>query len=291
MASPVSASDRATLLLRERIRTLFWHLRHALVGKSEDVHQMRVAGRRLRLALPLLGRKPEGGRLKRCRRGLGELVSTAGGSRDLDVGLALLEKRREGNGPAFVALRRRLRAARTRSRARMAESLLDLDISGLRRDLRRIVARGGEGLFVVFARLRDQRDREAAALLDGLALLAERYEPDSLHRLRIRTRRLRYLAQLSAALKDQPSEAPALFQELQEQLGRIQDTHVLAEWLARQAEANAKRGLSEAAAEARRLEAELREESQACHRRLLERGPTALVRQALEAMGLTRTAA
>ena len=65
MASPVAASDRATDLLQERIRMLFRHLPHALAGKAESVHQMRVASRRLRLALPLLGRKPDGRRLRR----------------------------------------------------------------------------------------------------------------------------------------------------------------------------------------------------------------------------------
>ena len=291
MASPVTAADRATALLRERARTLFRHLPRALGGKAEDVHQMRIAGRRLRLALPTLGRKPDGRRLRRARRGLAELVKAAGVSRDLDVGVELLEKRRGQEDAAVAALRARLRGARTRGRTRMAESLLDLDISGLRRDLRRILARGGEGLFVVFARLRDQRDREAAALLQGLAALAERYEPDSLHRLRIRTRRLRYLAELSAALKDQPSEAPALFKELQERLGRIQDTHVLAEWLARQYETNTRRGRAELAQTARRLENELREDSRRAHGELLAHGPGTLVQQALDAMGLARTAA
>jgi CHAD domain-containing protein len=143
----------------------------------------------------------------------------------------------------------------------------------------------------VFARLRDQRDREAAALHEGLSALAERYEPDSLHRLRIRTRRLRYLAELSAALKDQPSEAPALFKELQERLGRIQDAHVLAEWLARQAAAEMQRGHEAAAATARRLEDALRQESRTSHAELLAYGPSARLRQALDAMGLSRTAA
>jgi CHAD domain-containing protein len=173
----------------------------------------------------------------------------------------------------------------------MVEALLDLEISGLRRDLRRTLRRRGEGLFVVFARLREARDLEANALFEALAALAEHYEPESLHRLRIRTRRLRYLAELSAELKDQPSEAPRRFKELQEALGRIQDTHVLADWLARHAQASERRGRDAAAAEARRLEGELREQSRACHRALLERGPVALLREALEAMGLTRSAA
>jgi CHAD domain-containing protein len=121
--------------------------------------------------------------------------------------------------------------------------------------------------------------------------LGDRYEPEALHRLRIRARHLRYLAELVAALKDQPSPAPDLLKELQDRLGRIHDTHVLAEWLARQAEADARRGHVELAAAARDAEAALRAASRALHAGLLERGPANLVNLALEAMGFTRHAA
>lgn len=294
MPHPYAAGERATPLLKERIRAISRHLPKALAGHEESVHQMRVAGRRLRIALPLVAKKPEGRRVRRALRVLRRLTRAAGGSRDLDVGLALFEERlREGGGvsPEAAILRRRLRGARARSRARMAEALLDLEIAGVRRDLRGILSRKAEGLFVVIARLRGAREREGGALLSELATLGDRYEPEALHRLRIGARRLRYTAEVNAAVKDQPSEAPTLFKELQERLGRIHDAHVLALWLGRQAAASAERGQAALAEEARRQETFFLESSRGHHRALLERGPAGLVNEAIAAMGPNRSAA
>ena len=87
--------------------------------------------RRLRVALPLLARKPQGRRVKRGRRIMRALTRSAGTSRDLDVGVGLFEERLRGRGemdPERRLLRQRLRAARGRSRVRMAEALMDIDI-------------------------------------------------------------------------------------------------------------------------------------------------------------------
>ena len=80
---------------------------------------MRVAGRRLRVALPLLARKPEGRRARRALRILRQLRTAAGTSRDLDVGVALFEERLpgarrarpRGRTPAAAPARRAARAA------------------------------------------------------------------------------------------------------------------------------------------------------------------------------------
>jgi len=296
VSSPsLTGPEPATSLLKDRVRTLFKHLPAALAGEEEAIHQMRVAGRRLRVALPLLARKPEAKRVRRCLRRLRNLIRTAGASRDLDVSLALYEERlRQGAQPApaeATTLLRSLRAARRRSHARMAQALLDLDLAALRRDLRRVVSRRGEGLFTVFVRIREARDRQGALLLSGLHELGDRYEPEALHRLRFRARRLRYLAEVAPALKDQPSDAPALLKELQEALGGIHDAHVLAGWLARQAAAAERAGRAERAAAARAQQAALQDLSRGQHRALLERDPASLVSRALELMGLARSAA
>src|SRR5688572_6250955 len=137
---------------------------------------MRVSGRRLRVALPLLARKPEGRRVRRALGILRQIRSAAGASRDLDVGVALLEERvHDLEAPSREArtLLRRLRAARSRSRARMAESLMDLEIARLRRHLRQILSRRGEGLFPVLLRLGQARDARGGSLLAALAWLGE----------------------------------------------------------------------------------------------------------------------
>jgi CHAD domain-containing protein len=293
-AVPTTIIDHATPLLKAHVRALFRQLPQALAGDEEAIHQMRVAGRRLRVALPLLARKPHGRRVRRGRRILRELTRSAGTSRDLDVGVGLFEERLKERGeidPERRTLRQRLRSARGRSRVRMAEALMDIDIARVRRDLRVVVSRRAELVFTALLRLRDARDVRGTVILESLATLGESFEPAALHRLRIRLRRLRYAAELAEKLTGQTSEAPALFRQLQDELGRVRDAHVLSCWLGRQAGAAAARGQAALAAAAREEEAFFLERSHEHHRAFLALSPAATVRHGLEAMGASRTAA
>ena len=288
MAPSQTLIDRTTPLLRERIRSVFLHLPKALAGDEEAIHQMRVSGRRLRVALPLLAKKPEGRRVRRALSILRQIRTAAGTSRDLDVGVALLEERvRDLDRPAreVKTLLQRLRAARSRSRARMAEALMDLEIASLRRHLRRILSRRGEGLFPVLLRLGQERDARGATLLAALAWLGDDYDPDALHRLRIGARRLRYMAEMSEALKGTAAVASPLFKDVQERLGQIRDAHVLSAWLGRQAEAARSRGLEPLAAEAAAQHAWFLERSRSHHRDFLEADAAGTVMRGLEALG------
>jgi CHAD domain-containing protein len=233
---PTTIIDHATPLLKAHVRALFRQLPQALAGDEEAIHQMRVAGRRLRVALPLLARKLHGRRVRRGRRILRDLTRSAGTSRDLDVGVGLLEERLRERGEIDAerrTLRQRLRSARGRGRVRMAESLMDIDIARVRRDLRVVVSRRAELVFTAMLRLRDARDVRGTAILESLATLGETFEPAALHRLRIRLRRLRYAAELAEKLTGQTSEAPVLFRQLQDELGHVRDAHVLSCWLGR----------------------------------------------------------
>jgi CHAD domain-containing protein len=291
---PTTIIDRATPLLKQYVRAVFRQLPKALAGDEEAIHQMRVAGRRLRVALPLLARKPHGRRVRRGRRILRELTRSAGTSRDLDVGAALFEARLAEQGEIAAErrlLRQRLRSARSRSRVRMAEALMDIDIARLRRDLRVVVSRRSELVFTALLRVRDARDARGSAILESLAALGETFDPAALHRLRIRLRRLRYAAELTEKLTGQTSEAPALFRQLQDVLGHVRDAHVLACWLGRQAGAAVTRGQAGLAAAAREEEAFFLEQSHEHHRAFLALSPAATVRRGLEAMGASRSAA
>jgi len=291
---PTTIVDRATPLLKQHVRAVFRQLPQALAGDEEAIHQMRVAGRRLRVALPLLARKPHGRRVRRGRRILRELTRSAGTSRDLDVGAALFEARLAERGEIEAErrlLRQRLRSARSRGRVRMAEALMDIDIARLRRDLRVVVSRRSELVFTALLRVRDARDVRGTAILESLAALGETFDPAALHRLRIRLRRLRYAAELAEKLTGQTSEAPALFRQLQDVLGHVRDTHVLACWLGRQAAVAVTRGQSALAAAAREEEAFFLERSHEHHRAFLALSPAATVRRGLEAMGASRSAA
>jgi len=291
MPRSTDPSDAATPLLKDRIRTLFRHFPKALAGEEEPIHQMRVAARRLRVALPLLARKPRGRRVREAAAILRDVTRAGGGSRDLDVGLELLEARlkaAEAVPPELATLRKRLRAARSRTRGRMAEELLDLPISRLRRRLAVVVRRRGENLFTVFGRLREAAEAGRADLEALLEALGDRYEPAELHRLRICARRLRYTAEIVDVLKGADSGAPALFKSVQERLGRIHDASVLGAWMARQAVLAEARGEHALALEARRQHDTLSEESRDEHRRFLADSPRALLEKALDAVGSAR---
>jgi CHAD domain-containing protein len=290
-----TTADRASSLLRQRIRAVFKQLPKGLAGEEEAIHQMRVAGRRLRVGLPLLAKKPHGKRVRRALRALRELTRAAGQSRDLDVSLELLEAHlREGGAltPEQTALRRRLRSARRRSRSRMAEALMDLELARLRRDLRRIASRQADDLFSVLLRARQGRDERGEVLLKGFAEVGGRYDPEALHALRRQARRLRYTAEvIDALMRDEPSEAPALFKSLQEQIGALHDAHVLGRWLEAQAQSTRARGRTGEAEAAAALQAAADTRGRELHAKLLESGPAETVTRALSAMGRSRTAA
>jgi CHAD domain-containing protein len=291
---PSKIVDHATPLLKDRVRALFRQLPPALGGDEEAIHQMRVAGRRLRVALPLIAHKPHGRRVRRARRILRELTRSAGTSRDLDVSVALFEARLKDRGSIDAerrTLRQRLRAARGRSRTRMAEALMDIDIARVRRDLRAIVSWGAELIFTALLRIRDARDSRGTVILQTLESLGDRFDPVALHRLRIRLRRLRYAAELAEKLTGQTGEAPVLFRQLQDVLGHVRDAHVLSSWMARQAAAAVARGQAAQAAAAREEEAYFLAQSLELHRSFLALTPAATVRRGLEAMGASRTAA
>ncbi len=281
-------SDPTAQIFRLRVRTVFRHYPKAIAGEEEAVHQVRVSGRRLRVALPLLARKPKGKRARRVSREVKQLVRTAGAGRDLDVILALFEletaHEREAR-PELRTVRSRLMAARARSRRQMAEALLDFEVASLRRDLRRIVARGPENLFTVLSRIRARRNGEGAALEAAIRKLGNRFHPGALHDIRIRSRRLRYISEIDAAIKEAPSRAAPLFKDMQGRLGRIQDASVLSSWLGRLAARAEARGSLGLASEARRQMARFLQLSRRFHREYLEQDPAALVRRALEPLG------
>jgi CHAD domain-containing protein len=292
MASRFHRDDRASVLLEDRVKRVFRELPGAVAGQEEPVHQIRVAGRRLRVALPLLARK--GGRppVGRALRVLRKLTRAVGKGRDLDVILGLYEDRLANVRSASAeqrALLSRLRAARGRARAQVAEDVLDLDIDGLRRSLRRLLRRGAADSATVLARVRALSEAEAAELLRGFSHVGERYRPDALHALRRRIRRLRYAAEVEDVVRGEESRAPTLWKRLQDGIGVIHDHDVLARWFdeqARLAEARNNALLVRAARRERRAFVGL---GRLLHRALLEVRPADLALRALQAMARGRS--
>jgi CHAD domain-containing protein len=285
-------ADLTTRLLRQRVARLFRQLPQAVAGEREPVHQMRVAARRLRVALPVLARKPGGKRVRRAVRRVRDLTRGGGTSRDLDVITTLLEGRLgEAPSPELKTLVRDLRAARARSRRRLAGDLLDIDIAGLRRDLTAIVARRGVPTATAVRRLGAATAREEAGVLDDLDALGETFDPLRLHRVRIRFRRLRYTAELADALGGRDSGAPAAFRGVQVAVGSLHDAFMLSGWLDRKAARAEAAGRGDLARCARAERDRALERAHAHHRELLAMDPRTLLVRGIAAMALSRGAA
>ena len=154
-----------------------------------------------------------------------------------------------------------------------------------------MIGRHADGVFLVLRRLRETRTTLGAEVLAALAALGEKYDPVALHQLRIRVRRLRYLGELADAFRGQSSPASAELKALQDQLGLIQDAHVLSAWFGRQAAAAHAHGQEDLAREARTHRAYFLELSHEHHRVFLAQSPAEAVRRALAAMSRTRSAA
>lgn len=291
MSAPFPPDDRASLLLEDRVKRVFRELPGAVAGQEEPVHQVRVAGRRLRVSLPLLARKGQGRRVRRALKVLRQLTRAVGAGRDMDVILGLFDDRLAAlKAPSAEqrALLSRLRSARARSRAQVGDSVLDLDIDGLRRDLRRLLQGGASGSATVLARARAVREQEGAELLRGFSQVGELYRPEALHALRRRARRLRYAAEVEDVVRGDESRAPVLWRRLQDGIGVMHDHHVLASWFEEQARATEARGDALLARAARRERSAFTSLGRLLHRALLEMRPADLALRALQAMARGR---
>lgn len=280
---PSRPAAGAAGLLLERARTLYRHLPHALAGEPEAVHQLRVAARRLRVTLPLVALRGEGRRARQARRDLRDLTRAAAVGRDLDVMLEALATLLEQPDSAARTLLRHLREAQRRSRRRLADALLDQDLTRLRRDLRAVQARGAAGEAVCLERALGAARAEAAELREALDAL-DGYDARALHQLRIGLRRLRYTTEVVDAVRGRSSQAPRLLRDQQQELGRVHDLWMLARWLEGQGRRAERGGRPELAEEARGRAAEAQARSERVHGEWLESDPRAALTRALYAL-------
>jgi len=237
-----SVLDVARAVLRKQLLAVMAHEAGTRLGEDvEQLHDMRVATRRIRAALRLFrDHVPE--RVFRLRQGFGWLGRALGEVRDLDVHLARLEEWRQelddADGTAMQPIVDRLRRAREIARRRLLR-VLDS------RRYARLLARAGREV--------RPRSRPRAAVPTPIVdaapdLIARRYRRvleagDRLtplspsadwHAMRIRCKALRYALEFhlpvyGAALR----EVIRPLVKLQDLLGQHQDCRVAADWLRR----------------------------------------------------------
>jgi CHAD domain-containing protein len=226
----------AFFVLARQFGTLWDKEPGARLGEDpEDLHDMRVAIRRLRAAMKVFGEYLPA-RTAALRGELSWVASALGEVRDLDVQLEQLDawerELPEVDSRALDALRGKLEDGRSEARARLLEVLDSPRYGRLGR---------GFGAFLRRGPLRRGPSVRLPALLVGPDLIEDRYRKvrkagirarksstnEKLHRLRIRCKRLRYTLEFLAPLYGEVAE-PAIraLVKVQDLLGEHQDAVV-----------------------------------------------------------------
>jgi len=229
IAAGLSAAAAGQFLLRHQLA--MWRSLQPAVCLGEDpesLHQLRVTGRRLLAVLQLLEAAPLAG-ANRLRPRLRALLRRSSAARDLDVQHAQIEAvdRTAADGalqPLLNELARR-RAQQQRALLRALDSLrarqLFLALDKLAsRPPRRPPLQPAVVAAERLIRRRFRKARRAALLMDRSA------SAENLHALRLEAKKLRYVAEPSAAVFGAPLQRfLRRLQRLQNVLGRINDAH------------------------------------------------------------------
>jgi CHAD domain-containing protein len=220
-------SEAAPALLAARLGDLEALFHHAHRARSpERVHDLRVATRRLRVALGLLGRK----RGKRLAAKCSSLQDSLGAVRDLHVESAWLATLPPSIRSPSVA--EGLAVATARAEHRLENRLGRFERRTLPKLVELAQRPGGEGT-LGGPRLAARLDRACERVNARAATLDAALSPSPAHRLRIAVKKLRYLAELvEGGFPARVSALLAKLVPLQEALGLLHDVDVRAARLA-----------------------------------------------------------
>ncbi len=242
LPASVAADEPAAEGLRRGLRRMFEKLlsREDGVLASEDreeVHQMRVATRRLRASLQLAEGVFAPDAVLRYRRGLRDLARTLGEVRDLDVFLGAIEAFGEALPPdeagAMVPLTERVRAAHPPLRQRLLDYLQSGGYRRFKREFASFLTTYGADALPDLTAPAPPRLRDLAGSLiwwryerwRAYEVLVERDDVSdvALHEMRIAGKQLRYTLELFDDLLTGVAPLLEKLAALQETLGAVQD--------------------------------------------------------------------
>jgi CHAD domain-containing protein len=232
---PATPLEHVLAVMRTQLEGIRAHDPGTRLGTdSEELHQMRVAARRLRAVLrvarPMFSPEP----IDALREELAWLGRALGGSRDLDVmrdhlrgQLGTLDPPDRGAG---LGVLRRLEKERVEARARL---LVELDSPRYFSLLDRIEATiAHPPVLDPDVSLADVAARAFRKLRKTVKQLPEAAADADLHAVRIKAKRARYSAELSVPEAGPPAERFVdRVKRLQDILGEHQDAAVAEKWL------------------------------------------------------------
>jgi CHAD domain-containing protein len=204
-----------------------------LAGETKALHKARVASRRIREALPIVGASAPASKIKKLRRRLRELTQYLGPIRELDVELGLLDKEADSEvapRSALTMVRREVAARRQALRHDLGKNP-PADIKKLIKKLEKIgkreegrgkkVAKGEETWRGVLAARLLRRAKALRASIDAAGPL---YTPERIHGVRISTKKLRYALEIAQEVGvPRAGELVKALKKHQERLGKLHD--------------------------------------------------------------------
>jgi CHAD domain-containing protein len=243
-------------LWRKRLNELSAVWPDFVSGGNAGLHKTRVASRRIREALPIVGAAAPPAKVKKLSRKMRSLTRSLGPIRELDVELGILGDKSKTEGVpdrAIEMVRREVASRRQVLRDELADNVPVDDVKKLLKRLERVGEKGRgkkaegkgkraegkgkngkrrnaddklEALWrgVLATRLMRRAKRVAAALEDSGPL----YVPERLHEVRIATKKLRYALEI-ARDAGVPAATPLvrLLKRHQERLGHLHDLQML----------------------------------------------------------------
>ncbi len=237
----MNASTSRDRLWRKRLNELDAVWPEFVSGRPTGLHKTRVASRRIREALPIVGVATPA-KAKKLSKKMRALTRYLGPIRELDVELDILEDRSRSDGVPLRAIemvRREVASRRQVLRQELTDNAPIGDIRKLLKKLERVAEKGAKGKGqgadadvkseaewrgVLAARLM----RRAKALAAALEEAGPLYAPERIHEVRISTKKLRYAVEIA---QDAGIPAAALSVRMlkrhQARLGRLHDLQIL----------------------------------------------------------------
>jgi CHAD domain-containing protein len=223
-----------------RLQEMIWSERLAILAHDpgtrlgidpENLHQLRVATRRIRAFLRVARSHVEAEWADETRRQLGELGRSLGPVRDLDVLLETLRPEVSGLDDAERPAAEKLLAQLQESRDRLHDELVQaLDAPAYAEIVDRLlepIHPAAEPPRRTLAKLAEREIRRLAKRVDRLGASPA---DEALHRLRIRVKRVRYTLELASPDADKRTERMIrAAKRLQDVLGEHQDAVVAEE--------------------------------------------------------------
>jgi len=226
-----------------RLQAQVWEQRDAMLRHDpgtrlgtdpENLHQFRVASRRLRAFLRVARRLVDTAWAASLRTELGDLGRTSGPVRDLDVLLEQLQREIESLDPAELPAGRAVIATLGAERDRLQRELLAaLAEPSYLRLLDRLALPIQTTAQPARISLRKLATRELHRLVEDVQKLGGSPDDEALHALRIRVKRVRYAVELGGQPAQPRTERViGAAKTLQDLLGEHQDTVVAERLLA-----------------------------------------------------------